>query len=235
MTACGRERRGGFVPASWLFVELVLALIGLTSLANAQTEIDRAVARFYVRETGGVEAPRFVYMRELAFEARIEALAEGEPRPGEPAYRPRHVRAAFDRHITETVLESLGIDPEPSAADIAHRVDEARLALIERVHGVVPLREAAAAEGVAETEILRLLRRQAVASLYLDRMVAPMLLPTESELEAVHRTQRTPFSGRPFEEVEPALRRWVVEGRLSTALSAYYDGLRTRLVVTTLK
>jgi hypothetical protein len=65
--------------------------------------------------------------------------------------------------------------------------------------------------------------------------VAPMLLPTESELEAVHRTQRTPFSGRPFDEAEPALRRWVVEGRLSTALSAYYDGLRTRLVVTTLR
>jgi hypothetical protein len=188
-----------------------------------------------VRETGGVEAPRFVYMRELAFEARLESHSEGEPPPGDPPYRPRHVRAAFDRHVTETVLESLGIDPKPSEADVNRRVDEARLALIERVHGVVPLREALSAEGVAETELLRLLRRQALASLYLDRMVAPMLLPTESELEAVHRTQRTPFSGRPFDEVAPALRRWVVEGRLSTALSAYYDGLRTRLVVTTLK
>jgi len=214
---------------------ILLSLIGLSSPANAETEIDRAVARFYVRETGGVGSPRFIYQRELAFEARLEALAEGEPRPGEPAYRPRHVRAAFDRHVTETVLESLGIDPEPSAADIGRRVDEARLALIERVHGVLPLREAAQAEGIAETELLRVLRRQALASLYLDRMVAPMLLPTESELEAVHRTQRTPFSGRPFDEIEPALRRWVVEGRLSTALSAYYDGLRTRLVVTTLK
>jgi hypothetical protein len=218
-----------------LFAAIVLSLIGATTVANAETEIDRAVARFYVRETGGVEAPRFVYMRELAFESRLESLAEGEPRPGEPPYRPRHVRAAFDRHVTETVLESLGIDPQPSMADIARRVDEARLALIERVRGVVPLREAAQAEGIAETEIIRLLRRQALASLYLDRMVAPMLLPTESELEAVHRTQRTPFSGRPFDEVEPVLRRWVVEGRLSTALSAYYDGLRTRLVVTTLK
>jgi len=216
-------------------VVALLVFSTLTSLARAQTEIDRAVARFYVRETGGVEAPRFIYMRELAFEARLEALAEGEQRPGEPPYRPRHVRAAFDRHVTETVLESLGIDPQPSTADIGRRVDEARLALIERVRGVVPLREALQAEEIAETELLRLLRRQALASLYLDRMVAPMLLPTESELEAVHRTQRTPFSGRPFDEVEAALRRWVVEGRLSTALSAYYDGLRTRLVVTTLK
>lgn len=207
----------------------------LTSPARAETEIDRAVARFYVRETGGVQSPRFIYQRELAFEARLESLSEGEPRPGDPAYRPRHVRAAFDRHVTETVLESLGIDPAPTQAEIARRVDEARLALIERVHGIVPLHEAAQAEGIAETEILRILRRQALASLYLDRMVAPMLVPTESELEAVHRTQRTPFSGRPFEEVEPALRRWVVEGRLSAALSAYYDGLRTRLVVTTLK
>jgi len=211
----------------------VLAIIGASLPAHAE-DIDRALVRFYVRETGGVESPRFIFMRELAFEARLEALSEGEPRPGEPAYRPRHVRAALDRHITETVLESLRVDPLPDEADVARRLDEARLALIERVHGVVPLREAAQAEGIAETELLRLLRRQALASIYLDRMVAPMLVPTQAELESVHRTQRTPFSGRPFAEVEPALRRWVVEGRLGAALAAYYDGLRTRLVVTTL-
>lgn len=218
------------------FAALCLSLSALARDASAVgTDVDRAIVRFYVRETGGVEAPRFVYERELAFEARLESLAEGEPRPGDPPYRPRHVRAALDRHVTETVLESLGIDPAPSEADVSRRVDEARLALIERVRGIVPLREAAVAEGIAETEIQRLLRRQALASIYLDRMVAPMLLPTEGELQAVHRTQRTPFSGRPFAEVEPALRRWVVEGRLGAALSAYYDGLRTRLVVTTLQ
>jgi hypothetical protein len=113
--------------------------------AQTGTEIDHAVIRFYVRETGGVESPRFVYARELAFEARLESLSEGEPRPGDPPYRPRHVRAALDRHVAETVLESLGVDPAPSEADISRRIDEARLALIERVHGVVPLREAAGA------------------------------------------------------------------------------------------
>lgn len=212
------------------------AAIFVASTARAdETEIDRAVVRFYVRETGGVEAPRFVFARELAFEARLESLSEGEAHPGDPPYRPRHVRAALDRHVTETILESLRIDPPPSEADVLRRVDEARLALVERVHGLVPLREAAQAEGIGETEILRLSRRQALASLYLDRMVAPMLTPTDAELQAVHRTQRTPFSGRPFDEVVPSLRRWVVEGRLGAALAAYYEGLRTRLVVTTLQ
>jgi hypothetical protein len=62
-----------------------------------------------------------------------------------------------------------------------------------------------------------------------------MLDPTEAELRGVHQTQRTPFSGRPFAEVEPALRRWYVEGRLAAALEAFYEGLRTRLTVTTLR
>jgi hypothetical protein len=193
--------------------------------------VDRAVVRFVAREAGGVDAPRFVYERELAFEARLEALAEGE---GGSAYRPRYVNAALERHIAETVLETLNIDPPPTEAEIAARVEQARVALLERVGGIVPLGEAARAEGFGESELFRLLRRQALASLYLDRMVAPMLEPTEAELRTVHRTQRTPFSGRPFDEVEPALRRWYVGTRLRAAVATYYDGLRTRLTVTVL-
>jgi hypothetical protein len=98
----------------------------------------------------------------------------------------------------------------------------------------VPLREAEAAEGVGEWELLRLLRRQALASLYLDRMVAPMLDPTDAELRQVHSTQRTPFAGKPFSEVEPSLRRWYVGTRLQAALASFYDGLRSRLLLNVL-
>ncbi len=215
------------------------AIVVLTALSARRAEaapvlVDRAVVRFVTRETGGSAAPRFIFERELAFEARIESLAEGATDSTEP-FRSRHVRAALERHIAETVLESLGIDPAPTEPVVAARMDQARLALLERVGGVVPLTEAAHAEGIGDSELLRLLRRQALASLYLDRMVAPMLNPTEPELRAIHRTQRTPFSGKPFVEVEPALRRWYVESRLGTALAAYYDGLRTRLTVVILR
>lgn len=200
----------------------------------ADEVVDRAVVSFVTRDTGGVLAPRFIFERQLAFEARLEALAEGEVREGDPPYRTRHERAALDRHIAETVLESLPIRPPPAEAEIRSRIEQARLALIERVGGIIPLKEAAAAEGIGEWELLRLLRRQALASLYLDRMVAPMLDPTEAELRQVHATQRTPFSGKPFAEIEPALRRWYVSGRLQTAIATFYDGLRSRLLLTIL-
>ncbi|SRR5260221_8296609 len=197
--------------------------------------VDRAVVSFVARETGGIAAPRFVFERELAFESRLEALSEGDLHEGDPPFRNRHIRAALERHVAETVLESLEIRPPPSEAEIRARVDQARLALIERVSGVVPLTEAAHAEGIADREVFRLLRRQALASLYLDRMMAPMLDPSEAELRSVHGTQRTPFSGRRFDEVEPALRRWYVGTRLKAALASFYDGLRSRLSVKVLQ
>lgn len=216
----------------------LLLVLGLAAVpaAGEPLAIDRAVVRFASRETGGPAAPRFVYERELAFEARLEALSEGDaPHEGAPAYRERHVRAALERHVTETVLESQSITPPPTAAEIAARMGQARLALIERVGGLIALNEAARAEGVGDSEVQRLLRREALASLYLDRMVAPMLNPSDAELRTLHRTERTPFAGRPYDEVSSELRRWYVSVRLGAALSSYYDGLRGRVSLTVLR
>ena len=83
-----------------------LLAIVLSALAGGATPVtvDRAVVSFVAHDTGGVAVPRFVYERQLAFEARIEALTEGEVREGDPPYRTRHLRAALDRHIAESVL-----------------------------------------------------------------------------------------------------------------------------------
>jgi hypothetical protein len=214
---------------------LAIVLWAPSSGATPATVVDRAVVSFVAHDTGGVAAPRFVYERQLAFEARLEALTEGEVREGDPPFRTRHLRAALDRHIAETVLESQRITPTPAESEIRARIDQARLALIERVGGLVVLREAAAAEGMGDWELLRLLRRQALASLYLDRMVAPMLDPTNAELRQVLSTQRTPFSGKPFRDVSDGLRRWYVGTRLQAALASFYDGLRSRLSLTVLR
>lgn len=197
--------------------------------------LDRAVVRFISRETGGATAPRFVFERELAFEARLEALADGDVHEGEPPFRDRHVRAALERHVTETVLASLTVTPAPTETEIAQRSEEARIALVERVGGIVGLTRAARGEGLSDAEISRLLRRQALASIYLDRMVAPMLAPSDAELRTVHRTQRTPFSGRPFDEIKDSLRRWYVSARLALSVATYYEGLRSRMILSVLR
>src|SRR5688500_7932602 len=43
---------------------------------NAPVLLDRAVVRYTAPETGGNRSPRFIYERVLAFQARLEALAD---------------------------------------------------------------------------------------------------------------------------------------------------------------
>lgn len=195
--------------------------------------VDRVVVRWYSPETGGVAKPQFVLARELAFEARLEALAD--PDPDRASYRDRHVRAALDRHVAEALLAHLPILPEPSPAEIATRAQGAWAMLEQRVGGRDRLLEAALSEGISLEELNAMLRRQARASIYLDRMIAPMLEPTEPELLALHRSGSTPFSGRPFEEVKDALKRWYVSGKLSQALDAYFQNARQRVTIVAMK
>lgn len=196
---------------------------------RAPVLLDRVVVRWYAPETGGVNRPQFLFERQLAFEARLEALADPDAETG--PYRDRHVRAALDRHIAESLLASLPITPAPTPEEIAARAEAARTALEQRVRGRPRLIAAAAAEGVASDELDAFLRRQARASLYLDRMVAPMLEPGEFELRAALRSGATPFKDQAFEAVEPALRRWYVGQRLAQALDAYYQNARSRVSI----
>ena len=51
------------------FVAAALCSVAVAPCAWAEpVTIDRAVVRFYAPETGGVERPRFIYERRLAFE-----------------------------------------------------------------------------------------------------------------------------------------------------------------------
>lgn len=199
-------------------------------VAGEPIVVDRAVVRFTAPETGGVASPRFVFERELAFEARLEALADDTfTQTAELPYLDVHVRAALERHIAETILETLEVTPQPTPADIRRRVNGAQAALAQRVGGNEALEAAARAEGLGQAEVFRVLQRQARASLYLDRMVAPMLRPSEAELRVLHQSGRTPFTKQAFEDIAVPLRRWYVSRRLSAALVDYYEGARSRL------
>lgn len=195
--------------------------------------VDRIVVRWYSPETGGVAKPQFVLARELAFEARLEALAD--PDPDGANYRDRHVRAALDRRIAETLLASLPTLPEPTPTEVATRAQGAWAMLEQRVGGREQLLGAAMAEGINLEELNAMLRRQAKASIYLDRMIAPMLEPNEPELLALYRTGSTPFSGQPFEDVKEKLKRWYVSGRLSSALDTYFQAARQRVTIVAVK
>ena len=196
--------------------------------------LDRAVVRFHAPETGGVERPRFIYERRLAFEARIEALADRDRMNDGQPYRERHVSAALERHIAEVLLASLRIEPEPSELVLSRQMELARKLLSDRVGGEDPLLAAQRAEGVSNAELLGIVRRQARASLYLDRMVAPMLRPSDAELEAIQRSAPAALQNEPFVRARPLLLRWYVSRRLGTAMASFFQEARSRVTITLL-
>ncbi len=197
--------------------------------------VDRAVVRFIAAETGGVQNPQFIFERELAFEARLEALSDrGFRSQAKLPYRERHLRAALERHISETLLAALRIDRVPSERELRVRAQQSRKAWVQRVGGEAALSDAAVAEGMGTSELLRVFRRQARASLYIDRMITPMLRPSRAELETLHRSAETPFRGRPFAQVEPLLRNWYISRRLSLALQSFFQNVRARVHISLL-
>jgi hypothetical protein len=240
-------RRAAFaLPAAALllsahaFGQAAEPLPGRTAAAEASSAVafgtepvlvDRAVAGFFAPDTGGVKRPHFVYERVLAFEARLEALADPDRDSGVRPYRSRHVVAALERHVAETLLASLHIDPEPTAAELTRQMQGARARLVERVGGEPALAAAMRADGMGGRDVYALLRRQALASLYLDRMVAPMLAPTDEELRALHARGATPFRDVPYVTIRPRLERWYTARKLVAAVQAYYQNARGRLTL----
>lgn len=224
------NRRGWMLSLASL-----LTLVASTAQADEKepTEggvvVDRAVARFSAPEGAGRERPYFVYERELAFEARLVALADSAHRSKSEAYRRHHLQAALERHVAETLLSALAIDPKPTPVQLVNQVQAAREMLIEQVGGAAHLFAAARAEGLGSLELRRFFRRRAQASLYLHVMVAPMLEPSTLELRRVHARGEGPFSDKPFDDAEPALRRWFVARSLRAAAQIYYQNARARL------
>ena len=216
---------------------LALSSLAPSSLALAQgrsarvERIDRVVVRWHARATGGVTRPQFITARELAFEARLEALAEGY-RTEEQPYNEEHVRAAIQRHITEAILAELPATPPATPKQVGNYAEAARLLIEKRVGGRQVLNDAASTEGLDSSDLNALLRQRARASWYLDRMVAPMLKPSDLDLREVHSRGETPYSRQAFESVKESLRNWYISTRLAKAIDRYYRNIRARVNVT---
>lgn len=194
--------------------------------------IDRAIVRFSAPEGAGRERPYFIYERELAFEARLVALADVafEVKEKEP-FRRHHLQTALERRIAETLLAALPIDPPLSSAAVTSQIQIAQNMIWDSCGGRAQVSAAAIAEGISSLEQRAFFRRRALASLYLHQMVAPMLVPSQLELRRAHQSGQGPLPNQPFEVAEPLLRRWYVERNLRTAVTSYYQNARSRLSI----
>ncbi len=237
-----RAVRRSFSAPSLVLLGLFVAgfsWVGLASATGAQKKpapesqalvVDRVVARFSVPEGGGRRRPYFVYERELAFEARLVALRdESHSVTKQEPYRRHHLQAALEAYIAKTLLSVLPIDPPPTQADIDKQLEAARQMVIEEAGGEKAFSDAARAEGIGRLELRRFFRVRAMASLYLHVMVTPMLDPSPLELRRAHRRREGPMPDSPFEEAEPALRRWYVAESMREAVGSYFQNARARV------
>lgn len=213
-----------------------LLLFGISSAspggARAQGEeppVDAVVVRFYAPEMGGPARPRFILQRVLAFEARLQAKAEDNEAT---SYQERHVRAAMDRHIAEELLAALPLERPPDDAELERISVDLRAGLAQRIGGEKVLKDLATAEGIADSELLGLLRRQARAAIYIERAIAPILYPSEEQLRDVFRAAAHPFKSQKFEEARMPFARWYVDERLRAAETAFLQGARSRVKIT---
>ncbi len=177
-----------------LLVALLAARGARGDVAPTREVLDRAVVRFYSPETGGTARPRFVDERTLAFEARLESMAERPEGIGD-GYQERHVRAALEHHVAEEMLASLAhkliaglpVTRRPSDADLARVRQDLGRALFERLGGQAAVEAAATAEQLDALRGRRdsvspgsrglVPRPRAVAHLATDRRAAARGLP----------------------------------------------------------
>jgi hypothetical protein len=218
-----------------LFFVMVMGKSSITKAEpkdTARATVDKAVVRFSAPETGGVRFPRFIFERELSFEARLEALTDSEFVKGsDRPYLERHLQAALERFIAETLLASLRVDPNPTEALIAAQASAARNLLLDRIGGADVLDKTARIEGMSEGDVSAVFRRRARAAIYLDQMVSPMLSPSNVELRQLYATEPHPYRSLPFDKALPLLRRWVVGRRIREAFEQYYQNARQRLQI----
>jgi len=219
-----------------------LLVLGVARVASAETapgvDVDRAAVRFFAPETGGADHPRFVLQRVLAFEARLEQMADSPQGIGD-GVQERDVRNALEHDVAEQVLASLGqklIDdspadkrPPPSEIDAVVRLVSG--AQLERLGGRARVDAAAAAEQLDASEVDAILYRGAFAAWYLDRAVTPLLHPSDEQLRDVYRTAAHPYRGHPFEKIRDALSRWFVIDRVRVADSAFLQAARSHVKI----
>jgi len=216
-----------------------LLLLAMSPPASAKTApllvVDRAVVRFFAPETGGTAHPRFVLERELALEARLEAMAENGGL-GE-SYKDRDLRAALEHDVAEQILASLAekliaespAGKRPGFGEVPRVEEQLGPALLERLGGRARVDEAAQAEELEPAEVDALLHRAALAAWYLDRAVTPILHASDEQLRDVYRTSVHPYRAQPYEQAREALARWFVVERVRVAESAFLQSARSRV------
>jgi hypothetical protein len=207
----------------------VISAVSSVSQAADRVVVDRPSVRYTSPETGGPASPRFLTEREIAFRARLEATYDKSAEP----MQDRYVRPAIERHIAEDMLSELLITRGTDPIALPQLAASAKAELCDRT-GAHPgdcsvLDQMMKTEGIDETELLEMLRRQVRAEHYVDRVISPILRASEEDLREAFRTSQHAYKGMPFEDAKPMLLRWLVHERIRAAEVEFLQAARSRV------
>jgi hypothetical protein len=187
--------------------------------------VDRVLAKWRLAVPGVSASSQVVFERELAFEARLEAMASGDA-PHAPVID-RHLRSALGRHIAVQLLASFPLDEPPTPREVAERAEEARGLLAARVGGEERVVVAMRVEAIGPDELDTMLRREARATFALERALGVRWRPSEDALRAELATRANSASV----EASESLRRTLLVRRLGEALDGFFQRARPRLAI----
>lgn len=224
------------LPASAAFAAALslaqVVLLPTKAHADDGVIVDRTAVRYTVPETGGAAKPRFVTERELRFWARVEATLDEGVAP--PEFYGRYARTALDRFIAEDMLASLLIERGVEPRDLPKAALEAREELEARFTGQVHLADLMKLDGISENELSAFLRRRVRATIYVDRVIVPILKPGEDEIFQAFRTMPSPFRAFAYEDARGRFLRFYIQERFRSVSLDFVKSARARLSFTIL-
>ena len=158
-------------------------------------------------------------------------IDEGTPPPD---FYARYGRTALDRFIAEEMLASLLIERGAEPPDLPKSALDAREELEARLTGASRLTDLMKADGISEGELGAYLRRRVRATTYVDRVLTPILKPTEDELFQGFRTMPSPFRSLTYEDGRGRFLRFYIHERFRSLSLDFVKGARARMTLTIL-
>lgn len=200
--------------------------------ADEGVVVDRIAVRYTVPETGGALKPRFISERELRFWARIESTIDEGSAP--PDFYARYARTALDRFIAEDMLASLLVERGVEPRDLPKAAVDAREELEARLPAQTHLPDLMKQDGISDSEFAAFMRRRVRATMYVDRVISPIMKPSEDEVFQAFRTMPSPFRALAYEDARTRFLRFYIQERFRSLSLDFVKSARARLSFTIL-
>jgi hypothetical protein len=216
-----------------LIMATACALLGALFVPTAQAQLPsgQSVHIDGIVAIAGANAPGadaiLILHSDVELRARLSLLTAGAPNVAAAPLPEALLSATLSELLGEALIAVEARRLNLATPDAA-TVQRARLRLVASAGGTQRLNELMRALGVAERELMRIVERRAVVSAFLDANLEGVTEITQAELERAYQTEEHPFRDQPLDQSRDALKSWLAQKRLESAVSRWVESLKKR-------